>query len=197
MNNHDKHLLEAVFIIAVLTGTLGAFSLDYMNYKENLRGEYQEYMQNIMEGGFEVSIPITKEQFEAIEKNEGAYTFYYFRVGKSFEEWKSAYHKSYWEHLKKVFAMNVVSAEKTYDTKKEIYELKDKSECGILNFKYIKIDIKDYSFIDYEKFVNMNKFALEWRSQHEEWPPILVPHRWTTYYQKCQYQYYNYICAFG
>jgi len=95
-----------------------------------------------------------------------------------------------------LLGLSMVSGDKVYDTKKEEYELMDESGCCILDFEYIKVDVEEYSFTDYEKFINKNRFALEFRSQHEEWPPILIPHMWTSYYQKCQYD-YNYLPYVG
>jgi hypothetical protein len=96
--NISKKVPIIIAVVFFLAGTM--LNIDYAMWKEETHNEYQEYMQNIMEGNISVAFPLTKEQFEEYEqRQEGNYTFYYFRVGKSFEEWKQTNDKSYWKDL--------------------------------------------------------------------------------------------------
>jgi hypothetical protein len=95
--NDSKKMAIILAVAFFLAGTM--LNIDYARWNEETHNEYQGYMQNIMEGNISVTIPVTKEQFEEYAREEGNYTFYYFRVGKSFEEWKQTNGKSYWKDL--------------------------------------------------------------------------------------------------
>jgi hypothetical protein len=49
---------------------------------------------------------------------------------------------------------------------------------------YIQVDVSDYSFIEYQKFINKNKFVwdIEYEFRGLEDQSLLVPHRWTDFY---------------
>lgn len=115
---------QKAIVIAVaffLVGTI--LNIDYAMWNEETHNEYQRYMQNIIEGNISVAIPVTKEQFEEYAREEGNYTFYYLRVGKSFEEWKHDNGKSYWTDLTKRLRVVAVSADECNNF--SLYEVGD------------------------------------------------------------------------
>jgi hypothetical protein len=109
--NDSKKMAIIIAVVFFLAGTM--LNVDYAMWNEKTHNEYHEYMQNILEGNISVTIPVTKEQFEEYAREEANYTFYYFRVGKSFEEWKQTNGKSYWKDLAGRLRVLEVSADTT------------------------------------------------------------------------------------